>query len=184
MKTNYLALFFIAGVIFSLTCVEQTKHTVPQQFNYKVDLKKAGTNKEKIAGIDSLLQSFVEQKKVSSVVAFVAKGGNVVYKKAFGWKDIENKVPATPHDYYILFSQTKAITTVAFMTLVEKGLVKIGDTVSKYFPQIPGRVVTVVHNDGTYETRPVARPMTFIHLMSHSSGLNAGSVGNIRRIER
>ena len=132
------------------------KLLVPQQFNYKVDLKKVGTSTEKVAGIDSLLQSFVDQKKVSSVVAFVAKGGNVVYKKAFGWKDVENKVPATPEDYYILFSQTKAITTVAFMTLVEKGLVKIDDPVSKYFPEIPDRVVTVVHNDGTYETRPVS----------------------------
>ena len=184
MKRNYLVVFFIAGAILSSTCMAQKKAAVPQQFNYKVDLKKVGTSKEKIAGIDSLLQSFVDQKKVSSVVAFVAKGGNVVYKKAFGWKDIENKVPATPDDYYILFSQTKAVVTVAFMTLVEKGLVKIDDPVSKYFPEIPDRVVTVVHNDGTYETRPVATPMTFIHLMSHSSGLSAGPVANIRRIER
>ncbi len=178
-------MYFLLLVILSSACVAQKKAAVlRRQFNYKVDLKKVGTSTEKIARIDSLLQSFVDQKKVSSVVAFVAKGGNVVYKKAFGWKDIENKIPATPDDYYILFSQTKAIVTVAFMTLVEKGLVKIDDPVSKYFPQIPDRVVTVVHNDGTYETRPVASPMTFAHLMSHSSGLSAGPVANIRRIER
>jgi CubicO group peptidase (beta-lactamase class C family) len=184
MKKSYLVLLFIAGAILSSTCVAQKKVAVPKQFNYKVDVKKVGVSKEKIAGIDSLLQSFVYQKKVSSVVGFVAKGGDVVYKKAFGWKDVENKVPATPDDYYILFSQTKAIVTVAFMTLVEKGLVKIDDPVSKYFPEIPNRVVTVVHDDGTYETRPVARPMTFIDLMCHSSGLSAGAVANIRRIER
>lgn len=184
MKRKYLVVFFIAGTILTSTCVAQKKAGLPEQFNYKVDLKKEGTSTEKIAGIDSLLQSFVDQKKVSSVVGFVAKGGNVVYKKAFGWKDVENKVPAAPDDYYILFSQTKAVTTVAFMTLVEKGLVKIDDPVSKYFPEIPDKVVTVVHADGTYETRPVASPMTFAHLMSHSSGLNAGVVGNIRRIER
>ena len=39
-------------------------------------------------------------------------------------------------------------------------------------------------NDGSYETRPVARPMTFIDLMSHTSGLNAGIVASNRRIER
>lgn len=181
---NYLVVVFIAGTILTSTCVAQKKAAVSQQFNSKVDLKKEGTSAEKVRGIDSLLQSFVDQKKVSSVVGFVAKDGNVVYKKAFGWKDVENKVPATPDDYYILFSQTKAVTTVAFMTLVEKGLVKIDDPVSKYFPEIPDKVVTVVHKDGTYETRPVASPMTFAHLMSHSSGLNAGPVGNIRRIER
>ncbi|MEO6539805.1 MAG: serine hydrolase domain-containing protein, partial [Ferruginibacter sp.] len=183
MKRNYLVVVFIAGTLLTSTCVAQKMAAVPEKFNYKVDLKKDGTSIEKVTSIDSLLQSFVDQKKVSSVVGFVAKGGNVVYKKAFGWKDVENKVPATPDDYYILFSQTKAITTVAFMTLVEKGLVKIDDPVSKYFPEIPDRVVTVVHDDGTYETRPVATPMTFAHLMSHSSGLNAGLVGKIRRIE-
>src|SRR5687768_7900989 len=164
MKRNYLALVFIAGTILTSTCVAQNKAAAPQQFNYKVDLKKEGTTTQKIAGIDSLLQSFVDQKKVANVTAFIAKGGNVVYKKSFGWKDMEKGIPVTPEDYYILFSQTKAITTVAFMTLVEKGLVKIDDSVSKYFPEIPDKVVTSVHKDGTYETRPVSKPMTFIHL--------------------
>ncbi|WP_369427653.1 serine hydrolase [Pontibacter harenae] len=45
-----------------------------------------------------------------------------------------------------MFSQTKAITTVAFMTLVEKGLVVIDDPVSKYFPEIPNQVVTKVNS--------------------------------------
>ena len=183
MKKILLPIALFIASALTAECRAQKTIAVPQQFNYKVDLKKEGTSIKKIAGMDSLLQSFVEQNKVSSVVGFVAKGGNVVYKKAFGWKDVENEVPATPDDYYILFSQTKAITTVAFMTLVEKGLVKVDDPVSKYFPEIPDRVVTVVHDDGTYETRSVASPMTFAHLLSHSSGLNAGLVGKIRRIE-
>jgi CubicO group peptidase (beta-lactamase class C family) len=149
MKRNYLVLVFIAGTILTSTSVAQKKTAVAQQFNIKVDLKKVGTGAQKIAGIDSLLQSFVDQKKVANVTAFVAKGGNVVYKKSFGWKDMEKGIPATPEDYYIIFSQTKAITTVAFMTLVEKGLVKIYDPVSKYFPEIPDKIVTAVHNDGT-----------------------------------
>lgn len=161
----------------------QKQAVVPQRFNEEPNLKIAGTTAEKVSSIDSLLQAFVDQKKVSSVVGFVARGGNVIYKKAFGWKDVENQVPATPDDYYILFSQTKAVTSVAFMTLVEKGLVAVNDPVSKYFPEIPDKVVTAVHEDGTYETRPAARPMTFAHLLSHASGLSAGLVGKIRRIE-
>lgn len=182
---NYIGTFLIAITILTLPCSAQNKKLAsPQQFNYKVDLNKAGTSAEKLTSIDSLLQSFVDQKKVANVTAFVAKGSNVVYKKSFGWKDMEKGIPATPEDYYVLFSQTKAITTVAFMTLVEKGLVKIDDPVSKYFPEIPDKVITKVHSDGTFETRPVATPMTFVHLMSHSSGLNAGLVGSFRRMER
>ena len=143
-----------------------------------------GFDHGKLKSIDSLLQSFVDTKKVNCVNAFVAKGGNIVYKKSFGWKAVENHGPASIDDYYVLFSQTKAVTTVAFMTLVEKGLVSIDDPVSKYFPEIPDRVVTKVNEDGTYETRPVRSPMTFAHLMSHSSGLNAGLVGKIRQAKR
>lgn len=183
MKYSFFSLTFLITFMLTAKVVAQ-KQAVSRQFNYNVDLNKVGTTRGKIAAIDSLLQSFVDQKKVANVAAFVAKGGNVVYKKSFGWKDMEKGIPATPEDYYIIFSQTKAVTTVAFMTLVEKGLVKVDDPVSKYFPQISDRVVTKVHSDGTYETRPATTPMTFAHLMSHSSGLGAGLVGNIRRIER
>ena len=124
MKKNYIGIFLIAVTILSLPCLAQKKNQVaPQQFNCKVDLKKNGTSEKKIASIDSLLQSFVDQKKVANVTAFIAKGGDVIYKKSFGWKDMEKRIPATPEDYYILFSQTIAITTVSFMTLVDNGLV-------------------------------------------------------------
>jgi len=159
------------------------KNKIPQKFNENPNLKNLAIEKDKIKSVDSLLQSYVDEKKTNSVTAFVAKGGNIIYKKAFGLKDIENNIPATTDDYYVLFSQTKAITTVAFMTLVDKGLVKIDDPVSKYFPEIPNTVVTKVNDDGTYETRPAKRPMNFIDLMSHSSGLGAGLVGKIRSSE-
>lgn len=184
MKQTHFPIIFVAILLFLFACTTQRySATLPQQFTYKASGKAEATSAEKVAAMDSLLQSFVEGQKASSVVGFVAKGGRVVYKKAFGWKDRENKVAATAEDYYILFSQTKAITTVAFMTLVEKGLVAVDDPVSKYFPGIPDQVVTAVQDDGTYETRPVATPMTFAHLMSHTSGLNAGLAAQIRRME-
>lgn len=157
---------------------------VPQSLNDTLSPQDFGANRERIAEMDSLLQSFIDEQKLSSVVGFVAKGGNVVYSRAFGWKDVENRVPATVDDYYVLMSQTKAVTTVAFMTLVERGLVAIDDPVSKYFPEISDQVVTAVRPDGSYETRPVTTPMTFGHLLTHTSGLNAGLVREIRRAQR
>src|SRR5688572_20054670 len=179
----------ILVLLITLTAV--CKNTIGQHANARQrfaegtsNLTTHGVDAAKVKSIDSLLQSFVDNKKVNCVAAFVAKGGNVIYKKALGWKDIEKGIPATLDDYYVLFSQTKAITTVAFMTLVEKGLVAIDDPVSKFFPEIPDRVVTKVNQDGTYETRPAQSSMTFAHLMSHTSGLNAGLVRDIRKAER
>lgn len=176
----FLILAFTPFYSCNTSNVEQDEAT-PQEFKKKVDLSQIEIQQNQIENIDSLLQSYVDQKKVNCVTAFVSKGGNVVYNKAFGLKDIENNIPATVDDYYVLFSQTKAVTTVAFMTLVEKGLVAINDPVSKYFPEIPDQVVTKVNEDGTYEKRHAKTPMTFVHLMSHTSGLNAGLVNEIRK---
>lgn len=175
---------YLALSALSFSAIAQEKTKAPQHLNHKFQLKSAGTGAASVASVDSLLQSFIDQKKASSLVAFVAKDGNVVYNKAFGWKDIEGQVPASVDDYYILFSQTKAIVSVAFMTLVEKGMVAVDDPVSKYFPEISKQVVTKVNEDGTFETRPAKGPMTFAHLLSHSSGLNAGLVGKIREVEK
>ena len=179
---TFLILVFTLSYSCNFSNIEQNE-AAPQKFNKAVDLSQIEIQQNQIEDIDSLLQSYVDQKKVNCVTAFVAKGGNVIYNKAFGLKDIENNIPATVDDYYVLFSQTKAVTTVAFMTLVEKGLVNIDDPVSNYFPEIPDEVVTKVNEDGTYDTRPVKTPMTFVHLMSHSSGLNAGLVREIRQKE-
>ena len=179
MKINTLFFLLIATIFINKNITAQ-KAVTPQNFKTISNVSELNIDTSKIISIDSLLQAFVDNKKLNCVAAFVAKGGNVIYKKAFGLKDIENQIPATIDDYYVLFSQTKAITTVAFMTLVDKGLVSINDPVSKYFPEIPNLVVTKVNEDGTYETRPVTSPMTFAHLMSHASGLNAGLVGKIR----
>ncbi|MDO3695569.1 serine hydrolase domain-containing protein [Wenyingzhuangia sp. chi5] len=180
-----LSLYALLAILTLSSCEHKSKEFAsPQKLNHNINLKELSIHKQKVESLDSLLQVFVDNNKLNCVVGFVVKGGDVIYNKAFGFKDVENKIPASVDDYYVLFSQTKAITTVAFMTLVEKGLVKINDPVSKYFPEIPNQVVTKVNKDGTYETRPVASPMTFIHLMSHTSGLNAGLVGKIKSAER
>ncbi|MEO5958325.1 MAG: serine hydrolase domain-containing protein, partial [Opitutaceae bacterium] len=103
--------------------------TAPQ-FRRDIAPEKLVANPAEIAKMDALLQSMVDEQKLNAVVGFVAKGGNVVYHRAFGWKDIENQIPAKVDDYYVIMSQTKAIVTVAFMTLVEQGKVAIDDPVS------------------------------------------------------
>ncbi len=184
MKISYFLILVL--IIAQLSCKNDTEkeESPAQEFNMDVSYEKLNINPDGIERIDSLLQSYVEDEKTNSVTAFVAQNGNVIYNKAFGYKNIEKGSPASVNDYYVLFSQTKAITTVAFMTLVEKGLVEVDDPVSKYFPEISDEVVTKVNEDGSYETRPVKTPMTFAHLMSHSSGLGAGMVSEIRKAER
>ena len=155
---------------------------IPQNFDYNVNPEKTGVSHEKIAAIDSVLQSFVDNGKVNCVVGFVAKNGNVLYNKALGYKNMEEKIPALPDDYYILYSQTKAVVTVALMTLFDQGYFKLDDPVSKWLPNFPDKVITKVNKDGSYETEPVNTPCTFAHLLSHSSGILGGKVRDLKSI--
>lgn len=169
MKTFKLLMnavaFASALLLVSCSSAPQT----PQEFNYDSDLSGLGVTQDRIDTLDSLLQSFVSEKKMPFVTAFVAKGGNVVYEKAFGMKNIEKQIPAEVDDIYVLFSQTKAVVAVALMTLYEQGLLDVEDPVTKWIPNFPQEVL-VENEDGTLSTVPAERPVTIAHLLSHSSG--------------
>src|SRR5690606_21749304 len=111
-----LVLLLLTAPSFLIPAFSQT-NTTSQQFQQPAELAKTEINNDQLHRIDSLLQSFIDQKKTNSIAAFAAKNGVVIYKNAVGWKDVENRVPASIDDYYVMFSQTKAVTTVAFMTL-------------------------------------------------------------------
>src|SRR5688572_3966451 len=92
---NNILVLLVIILVASFKIAIARKDVMHQRFTESSDLKGHGVDEGKIKSIDSLLQSYVHDKKVNCLAAFVAKGGNVVYKKSFGWKDIENQVPAT-----------------------------------------------------------------------------------------
>lgn len=164
--------FFFSSLLFaillSLSSCGQKSQT-PQQFNYDVDPVALGVTAEREAALDSLLKSTVDDGQLPFVTAFVAKGGNVVYEKSFGMKNVEQQIPAQTDDIYVLFSQTKAVVAVALMTLYEQGLVDVEDPITKWIPDFSNEVL-VENEDGSFDIVPAESPVTVAQLLSHSSG--------------
>ena len=73
----------------------------------------------------------------------VAKDGEVIYQKAFGYADKKNNIPVSDTTSFQLASVSKVITATAVMTLVEKGLIKLDDTFASYFPEFPYTTITI-----------------------------------------
>lgn len=73
----------------------------------------------------------------------VAKDGEVIYQKAFGYADKKNNIPVSDTTSFQLASVSKVITATAVMTLVERGLVKLDDTFASYFPEFPYTTITI-----------------------------------------
>ncbi len=143
----------------------------PQSFDYKPDFKALKVDASRLARIDSLLTDFVRRGELPHALTFVAKDGQVIHNKAFGWRDMESRAPLQKDDLFRMYSQTKAITTVALMTLYEQGKFQLDDPVSKYIPEMTDRVIVKKEDDGTYVTRKAASPVLIRHLLSHSSGI-------------
>lgn len=161
-------IFAIPLLVVMASCANES---IPQAFKRGVDPVKLGVSKESIENLDATLESFVNENRVPGVVAFVAKGGNVIYEKSFGYRNLETKDPAQTDDIYILYSQTKAIVAVAFMTLYEQGLVKLDDPISKYIPEFSDMVLTDYDEaSGEWSMVKTERPAQVGDFLCHTSG--------------
>ena len=145
-----------------------------QQFSYHPDFAALAIDPVRLNRVDSLLQAHVDAGIIPHALTFVAKNGQVVHNKAFGWRDVEKRLPLEKDDIFRMYSQTKAITTVALMTLFEQGKFQLDDPVSSYIPAMTNRVID--HQAGEGATREAASPVLIRHLLAHSAGINASRI--------
>src|SRR5690625_1820294 len=81
-----------------------------------------GLNSEKLAIIDSLVELAIREKAIPGAQVLVAKNGNVIYQKSFGYHTYDNQIPVENTDLYDLASVTKISTALAaFMKLKGEG---------------------------------------------------------------
>ena len=85
---------------------------------YSFSSIKAQTKSQKL---DELFSYYNENGMFNGVV-LAAENGEIVYNKAFGFSDFENKIPFDSSSVFAIASITKTYTATAVMMLKEKGL--------------------------------------------------------------
>ena len=85
--------------------------------------------------------------------------GELLYKGAEGYANLEEKIPATTSSMFRVASMSKSFTSLAILHLRDAGKLKLDDPVEMYIPALKGQGLT---ND--------APAITIRHLMSHSAG--------------
>jgi len=143
-----------------------------------------GVSASRLMRIDSNINDWLKKKWTNGAVALIARNGKIVYDKAFGYNDAEQKVPLDKNGIFRIASQTKAITTVAALMLWEEGKFSMDDSVAKFIPGFSNQRVLSTYNDKdtTYTTVPVKRPMTILDLLTHTSGLGYPGIGTPQEI--
>jgi CubicO group peptidase (beta-lactamase class C family) len=129
---------------------------------------------DRLARIDTFLQRYVDEGRVGGAVALVLRDGRPVYERAFGWSDKEAGRRMATDSIFRIASQSKALTSVGILSLMEEGKLAITDPVSLFIPAFAKTTVTV-EKDGTVSTVPAKRPITIRDLLTHTAGISYGT---------
>lgn len=83
--------------------------------------------------IDSIANYAIQQKATPGCVVLVAKDGNVILNKAYGYTTYDSTQAVTMETIYDIASMTKiSATTLAIMKLYEEGKIKLEDPIHQY----------------------------------------------------
>jgi beta-glucosidase-like glycosyl hydrolase/CubicO group peptidase (beta-lactamase class C family) len=95
-----------------------------------------GINSNWLNEIDSIAWEGINNKAYPGCQILVAKSGNVIYKKNFGFQTYDTTHPITDQSIYDLASITKiASSTFSLMHLVDKGSVNLDYYLCDYLPE-------------------------------------------------
>ncbi len=139
----------------------------------------AGFDAERLARIsDHLNRNYIEPGKIPGCQIAVARHGQPAYFRNFGMMDREREKPMADDTIFRIYSMTKPITSIALMQLYERGLFQLNDPVHRVIPSWREQQVYVSGEGEHVELTPTTTPMTFRHLLSHTSGLSYGATGH------
>jgi CubicO group peptidase (beta-lactamase class C family) len=118
---------------------------------------------------------YVRPGKIVGCQTLVSRHGHVAYFRSLGAMDRERARPMVDDAIFRIYSMTKPITSVALMTLYERGHFQLNDPLHRVIPEWKNMRVYVSGEGEAMETREPARPMTFRHILSHTAGLSYGA---------
>ena len=125
--------------------------------------------------VTAAMQPYLDSYKLAGIVAIIAdKTGRIHYRNVMGYSDVEAKKPISEENFFWIALMSKMFAGASIMMLVDEGKVSLDDPVTKFIPQLSKWMVVAEKDEGHLLLKPVERPVTIRHLLSHTSGL-AGS---------
>jgi CubicO group peptidase (beta-lactamase class C family) len=128
-----------------------------------------------LEAIDKFVQrKYIEPGRMPCGQVLVWRRGETAHFSSFGMADVERKTPLKDDTIFRIYSMTKPVTSIAFMQLVEQGLVALDDPVHKFIPAWKDLGVYAGGFMETFRTTRPERPMLMVDLLRHTSGLTYG----------
>src|SRR5882757_370461 len=126
------------------------------------DLKSLGFASKPLDHLDALIRSHITEGRYAGAQIALARNGKLGLFRTYGDARTEGgKIPATNETLFLLFSQTKVLTSSAVWTLVEEGKLSFMDKVSDHLPEFAARGKADI---------------TLHQVMTHQGGFPSGDV--------
>ena len=122
-------------------------------------------------------EDHVKEKRIAGALCLVQKDGKELFRGEIGYRDVAQTQPLKGNEIFRLASMTKPITAVAVLIAVERGLLDLDEPIGKYTDGFYHGGVGKMQ-DGAPVFEQTAREITLRDILSHSSGLGQGEIGN------
>jgi len=133
-----------------------------------------GFSSERLAHIKPVMQAYVDRRGYSGLSTMIARRGKIIHFEQVGCQDRETQIPMAADTIFRIYSMTKPIVCTAFMTLYEEARFQLFDPVEKFIPAFGKLRVLEGNKETGYEEVALNRPVTILHLLTHTSGLTYG----------
>lgn len=135
---------------------------------------------DRLDRINQVINEFVMENKIIGAVALVAKDGKLLIHNGYGLDDKETGKKMDKNGVFRIASQTKALTSVGILMLMESGKLLLSDPVHKFIPTFKKMTVlqSFSEKDSTFTTVPAKRDITLKDLLTHTSGLGYAGIGS------
>jgi CubicO group peptidase (beta-lactamase class C family) len=124
---------------------------------------------------DHLQRQYIDTGRIAGCQIAVARHGHTAYLRGFGQRDLERGRPMSEDALFRIYSMTKPITSVALMTLYERGFFQLNDPVSRFFPAWRNHQVWVSGDGADMTTEAPHRPVSMRDMLCHTGGLTYGA---------
>lgn len=114
-----------------------------------------------VAELEPEIQRMLLAGNIPSCSIALISGDRVIWTGAYGYSNLWARTPATPNTVYLIGSTFKAMSTIALLQQMEQGKFKLDDPVNNYL------------TDFKIQGEDPQHPVTFRHLLTHTSGLPA-----------
>jgi len=133
---------------------------------------------DRLARIDRAVQQYVDDNRIPGIVGLVLQDGRPVYERAIGWSDKEAGRRMASDTIFRIASQSKALTSVAILSLMEEGKLGLNDPASRFIPEF-AKTTVAVQNGQDVSIVPAKRPIIIKDLLTHTAGISYGTNSSV-----